>query len=770
MKNILFIILLILFSNSTFAFDPSLTTSPQYNLSILSPSLNFTTSEMRVMSLNSWQSANIDYPEVTRALQDYHATQTYTQTSEQYINNPSLYFSERINALQNLIDAIPENTFDSTLQTLLSQAKNKLIYLLSLPSPKDPYCLNAEALTLKGLIIKSLEMRESYWFEIRDPLHRAGQETKIHLERWMVSDIPNIFIFLETVENDPLLNKYAPLDKSYKYYQTPEEREPHLLHFVEGLAILGGKPFDSVKSYAIPNKKNSAIYVVGLDGEFYVNQDSDSQIHHSSEFAGSTILGAGEMIAADGKILKISNQSGHYRPKLGDFLNTLEVLKSKLGDLHGIEANFYFYQVNDVRSVASYDAQEFLDTSGHAPALGVSNGWTPLHVAVWNNHLELAPKTINSKDVNQKEDLGNTPLHIAIIQGHKEWAELLVEAGADVSIRNLEGNIPLHIAARNGDIELIKMLMTYQTGLDVRNKEGATPLHLAFSSGNIEAIKQIVKSEEGIKVKDRTGNTIFHYAVLKGNAALLQQMFKETNINDWNQINNKGASPLHYAAAWGDNETLSALLNLGLDVYAKDNEGNTILHYAANSGNIETCQLLIDAMDPQLLNSSNLRGATPFHCAVGKVPNNILKKFLEFGLPIDIQDIDGNTPLFYAMASPMSFAHANLLLLLENGADSHLRNLTGFAPIHVAGLTNSVKKVQRLLTYSDDVDFTDHEGNTVFHLGVIEKDKSLVEFLLPYLSVAALTKKNHAGQSPLDLAIGSEWESMRLFIEAKLQK
>ena len=410
MKNLIFITLFISIAGCLFASEQShLHTQP----------LEFTTSEMKVMSLQDWLSQAKHYPEITQALTDYHATQHYNLTNEEFLQNPDYYFSQRINALQSLINAIQNNIPDSTLQILLSQAKNKLYYLLSLPSPTNPYCLSTEALALSGLITKSLDMRESYWFELRDPLHRAGQEMKIHLERWMVSDIPNIFIFLETVENDPLLNKYAPLDKTYKYYTTHEERQSHLLNFTQGIAFLEGTPFDSVKSYVKPNKKNSAIYVVGLDEEFYVNQDSDSQIHHSSEFSGSTILGAGEMIAMDGKILKISNQSGHYRPKIEDFLNTLEVLQSKIGDLLGIDADFYFYQVNDVRSVATYDAQEFLNTHGHSPARSVSSGWTPLHVAVWNNHLELASKTIKPQNINHQEDFGNTPLHLAILQGRR---------------------------------------------------------------------------------------------------------------------------------------------------------------------------------------------------------------------------------------------------------------------------------------------------------------------------------------------------------------
>ena len=336
----------------------------------------------------------------------------------------------------------------------------------------------------------------------------------------------------------------------------------------------------------------------------------------------------------------------------------------------------------------------------------------------------------------------------------------MINSGADASIKNQEGNTPLHIAARKGDVKLIEMLLPHQTESDLPNNEGSTTLLLAFSSGNIEAIKLFIKSEEVLKVKDYIGNSIYHYAAHKGNAPLLHRMFKETSLSDWKKKNDLGATPLHYAAGWGDAETLIALINYGLDVHARDNDGNTALHYAAKNGNVETCQFLMNLMDPEPLFDTNNNGAAPIHYVMGKVPNHILKEFLDLGMPLDKQDFDGNTPLFYAINSRMSFDNANMLFLLEHGADSRHYNLSGLAPIHIAGQMKSVKKVQRLLTYSDDLELIDQEGNTILHIAVIANDKSLVEFLLTHLSEAAISQKNNAGFSALDLAKEPEIRSL----------
>jgi hypothetical protein len=58
------------------------------------------------------------------------------------------------------------------------------------------------------------------------------------------------------------------------------------------------------------------------------NIDVDQTVvtHHSSVLAGEAVAGAGEVDFAAGKITKISNKSGHYKPSIANLLQTVEVL------------------------------------------------------------------------------------------------------------------------------------------------------------------------------------------------------------------------------------------------------------------------------------------------------------------------------------------------------------------------------------------------------------------------------------------------------------
>lgn len=83
-------------------------------------------------------------------------------------------------------------------------------------------------------------------------------------------------------------------------------------------------------------------------------------------------------------------------------------------------------------------------------------------------------------DLNQVEQVGgSTPLILATIFGNRSVAEMLVEADADLEVRNKSGGTALHQACFFGRPEIVKILL--QAGADRRklNVFGLTPIDLA---------------------------------------------------------------------------------------------------------------------------------------------------------------------------------------------------------------------------------------------------------------------------------------------------
>lgn len=125
-----------------------------------------------------------------------------------------------------------------------------------------------------------------------------------------------------------------------------------------------------------------------------------------------------------------------------------------------------------------------------------SNGHAEeLHQAVTDNNIESVKLVLeNGADINQLGpswyDYGSA-LHIAVQEGHQEIAQLLIEKGALVDLRDNSDLTPLHNAAWNGDLGMVKLLLDAGANITARDYSGATPLACAYSNNRTEIIQFI---------------------------------------------------------------------------------------------------------------------------------------------------------------------------------------------------------------------------------------------------------------------------------------
>jgi len=99
-----------------------------------------------------------------------------------------------------------------------------------------------------------------------------------------------------------------------------------------------------------------------------------------------------------------------------------------------------------------------------------------LPAAVISGNLEIVKQHIEAgTNINTKDQLsGSTPLITAITFGKTDIAKTLIDANADLTVKNNEGATALHIAAFFGRIEIVQMLIDANADKTVKNNFGAT--------------------------------------------------------------------------------------------------------------------------------------------------------------------------------------------------------------------------------------------------------------------------------------------------------
>jgi hypothetical protein len=89
------------------------------------------------------------------------------------------------------------------------------------------------------------------------------------------------------------------------------------------LVTADGRPFDTTKMVTMFSGPGAAIYVMSVTGDLHVSSHSVGYRHHSSLLAGGTVAGAGELCVRQGRIVWLSNKSGHYLPQPINLLQTI---------------------------------------------------------------------------------------------------------------------------------------------------------------------------------------------------------------------------------------------------------------------------------------------------------------------------------------------------------------------------------------------------------------------------------------------------------------
>ena len=105
-------------------------------------------------------------------------------------------------------------------------------------------------------------------------------------------------------------------------------------------------------------------------------------------------------------------------------------------------------------------------------------------------------------DIKVRDSGGYSPLHYACVSGIDSEAKVAYlmqreHHGALVNAADNDGRIPLHDAAEAGHVETVKLLLGHpECRVNAAAKDGRIPLHDAAKAGNVETVKLLLSHPE----------------------------------------------------------------------------------------------------------------------------------------------------------------------------------------------------------------------------------------------------------------------------------
>lgn len=95
-------------------------------------------------------------------------------------------------------------------------------------------------------------------------------------------------------------------------------------------------------------------------------------------------------------------------------------------------------------------------------------------------------------DINHVGQYGNSALMKAVREARLDVAEALIEAGADLEIKNIDGNSAVWNACFGGSFACVELLVKAGIDVDCQNDNGVTALMYCASSGKEAMVKLLL--------------------------------------------------------------------------------------------------------------------------------------------------------------------------------------------------------------------------------------------------------------------------------------
>ncbi|KAJ3122269.1 hypothetical protein HK098_002974 [Nowakowskiella sp. JEL0407] len=283
-----------------------------------------------------------------------------------------------------------------------------------------------------------------------------------------------------------------------------------------------------------------------------------------------------------------------------------------------------------------------------------------------------------------------SPLHFAARIPRSKVLKLLVEFGANTTIRDDEGEIPLHRAALQSDVENVRTLVEANPStISFKSEVQITPLTAAAMAHRFKVVDYLLSV--GAEVESDFNFEMFYMYLVNvrnkfDNDGWLSRIYSSLIVYGFNPdtlSTNRTNTVMHEACGFGRYNVVKVLLAFGANPLQKNNANETPFVFACMNGHLDVVQLIVDGLSTE--DVQRIREKTMERFTDAKIkPKFTSTSFVKRSTKelIEGRDIDGNTAIFYASVNSK---YTDLVeYLLSVGAQSNTQNSYGNTPLHVA--------------------------------------------------------------------------------------
>ncbi|KAK1795871.1 hypothetical protein P4O66_008970, partial [Electrophorus voltai] len=478
------------------------------------------------------------------------------------------------------------------------------------------------------------------------------------------------------------------------------------------------------------------------------NVSSDTLLHLAAEHDQVAVV---NFLLCQGAKLDLRDRHGrtalHRAAQSGHSTAAVALVRSG-ADIHAMD--------QDSKTALHLAAQSRHDATVRALVLEEARSFkgqtTFLHLAAMEDDPSLADILLqNGASVDVRDAQKKTALFHAVSRGSENAAAVLLRAGAQVDsgiieaafelnrrsllsllLRNIKTKVSqnevksaLFKAVRKNLDGIVAALVDSGADVNMHNDLGYTPVLLATELSNVEVFKVLVSKNADLHEKLPNQISALHLAIQSGNTPITQILLNKGV--DPNNNGPKNQTPLHLSALYNHPALMPLLLHKGAQIDAVTQEGLTALHLASQNGHAESVAQLLESKAD--LHARDLQARTALHWAAAHGKAAVVKLLLSAGAHANATEKDRKTPLHLAAMAGHAEAVSSLL---ARKAKAGAKDMDGCSALHYAAGNGHADVAAALLAAgrNKNVDERNAWRRTPLHLAAERGQGRLVDLLL----------------------------------------